>query len=165
MIEQNYRIKIKKGDTEIDIAGDKNFVEKHIEKYKKEVFEPSKKISDEEISPIREGKKKESGLDEISLSEFYKKKKPKDYKKHDENILIFSYYLSEIEKNEEFSPKNIEDCYEETSIPKPSNTARDMKSLASGKKAYLIKSSRGIYKLSAIGKELVKNELPRKNEK
>jgi acylphosphatase len=44
MTEQNYRIRIKHGEVEIEAEGDKEFVEKHIEELKKEMPKIAKEL-------------------------------------------------------------------------------------------------------------------------
>jgi len=159
-----YRIRIRKGNIEIEAEGDKGFVEKHIEGLKKEMLENIEQLLLEgEISvPIAEIQEKIE-LENLSLAEFYRMKKPKD---HNETIVVFAYWLSEKEKREETTPKDIEKCYNKIGVKKPANIPDVMKKLASGKKAYLIKTEkRGIYKISMLGKDLIEKGLSHDSEK
>ena len=163
MTEQNYRIRIKLGEAEIEVEGDKEFVEKHIEKFKKEMPKTAKELPSEEKTVIPETQKEDVELGKLSLAEFYKMKQPKD---HNETVVVFAYWLTEKENKGEFRPKDIEECYTKTGIRKPSNIPQTMKVLARGDKAYLIKTGkRGLYKIGMFGKELVEKELPHKSEK
>lgn len=163
MTEQNYKIRIKLGKVEIEVEGDKEFVEKHIEEFKKEIPKIVKELPSKEKTVIPETQEEKVELKGLSLVEFYKQKDPKN---HNETVVVFAYWLTEKEKKEEFSPKDIENCYSKIGIKKPANVPQIMKILASGGKAYLIKTrERGIYKISMLGKDLIEKELPRKSEK
>lgn len=161
---ETYRIWIKKGDIEIEVEGDKDFVEKHIKEFKGELQKVTEKALPEEksVSQVTE-KKEEIKLENLSLAEFYKMKQPKD---HNETVVVFSYWLMIKEGKEEIRPKDIGECYSKIGIRKPTNIPHTMKILASGRKAYLSKTEkRGIYKIGMYGKELVEKELPRKSDK
>jgi hypothetical protein len=162
MTEQNYRIRIKRGEVEIEAEGDKEFVEKHIEEFKKEMPTIAKELPSKEKTIIPETQKEKVELEGLSLAEFYKQKQPKD---HNEIVVVFGYWLTEKENKKEFSPKDIKNCYT-VSPKKPTNVPKTMKTLASSDKAYLIKTEKkGLYKISMSGKDLIEKELPRKSEK
>lgn len=163
MTEQNYKIRIKIGEDEIEAQGDKEFVEKHVEEFKKKMPKIAKELPRDEKIATPETPKEKVELEGLSLAEFYKQKQPKD---HNEEVVVFAYWLTKKEKREEFEPKDIGSCYNEISLPKPTNIPLTMKTLAGGKKAYFIRGDkRGQYKLSMTGKEFVEKELPRKSEK
>ena len=156
-----YRIRIKKGNVEIEVEGDKDFVEKHIGELKNELSKFIREMPIEDGEKIIE--KTNEGLENISLAEFYKLKSPKD---HNETVMIFVYWMTEKENKEEITPKDIDKCYSKIGVPKPANIPDIMKKLASGKKAYLVKTGkRGFYKISMLGRDLIEKELPRKSEK
>jgi len=120
----------------------------------------AKELPFKEGIPEALGEKME--MEKLSLAEFYKQKQPKD---HNETIVVFAYWLTKREKQQEFTPKDIETCYSQIAIAKPANIPQYMKTLAGGKKAYLMRGDgRGRYKLSMTGDEFVERELPRKIE-
>ncbi len=163
MTDQNYRIKIKQGEIEIEVEGDKEFVEKHIEEFKKELPRIAKELPSKEKIVSPEIPEKESELEKLSLAEFYKQKDPKN---HNETVVVFAYWLTKKEKKEEFKTKDIGACYDEARISKPKNITQHVQAVASGKKAYLTKgSARTYYKLTLTGEEFVEKELPRRIEK
>lgn len=163
MTEQNYRIRIKLGEVEIEAEGDKEFVEKHIEEFKKEMPKIAKELPSKEKTVIPETQKEKVELEGLSLAEFYKQKKPKD---HNETAVVFAYWLTKKKKKEEFKTKDITACYDEARIPKPKNVTQHIQAVASGKKAQLTPGSkRGYHKLTLTGEEFVEKELPRENEK
>jgi len=156
MTEKNYRIRIKKGEFEIEVEGDKEFVEKHIEEFKQEMQKAVKEMPPEEKAIIA---KEKIELEGISLAEFYKQKQPKG---HNETVVVFAYWLTKRKKQQEFAPKDIVSCYNEIGIAKPANIWQFMKTLAGGRKAHLIRGDKkGIYKLSMTGDEFVEKELPK----
>lgn len=162
-----YRIRIRKGDTEIEIEGDKEFVEKHIEEFKEELSQiPEVPLSEgKSISPTieREEKEQEPKLKDLSLAEFYKIKQPKD---HNETVVVFAYWLTKKENKEEFKTGDISKCYDVARITKPKNTTQHIQRAASGKKAWLTTGyKKEYYKLTLTGEELVEKELPHKSEK
>lgn len=114
MIESNYTIKYRKGDLEIEVQGDKNFVE---EKFK-ELMEPKtqpnikeKQVSQTIIAPNEDSKK-------MSLSEFLKSKTSKS---HGDKILLFGYYFEKIMGEHSFNMSDIEKCYLQARVPKTKN--------------------------------------------
>jgi len=158
--EQNYRIRIKLGEIEIEAEGDKDFVEKHIEELKTEMPKIARELPSEEVIPEIQGERME--LEKLSLAEFYKQKQPKD---HNETIVVFACWLTKREEQQEFTPKGIEACYSQIAMTKPANIPQCMGILASGKKAYLLRGDkRGQYRLSMTGEEFVENKLPNKGK-
>jgi hypothetical protein len=158
MTAQNYRIRIKLGEVEIEAEGDKEFVEKHIEEFKKEMPKIAKELPPKEVTP--EIPKGEIGLKGLSLVEFYKKKQPKD---HNDTVVVFAYWLAKRKGQEEFQTKDISACYDEARIPKPKNVPQHI--LAMTRKACLTAGSKkGWYKLTLTGEEFIEKELSPKSE-
>jgi hypothetical protein len=163
MNEQNYKIRIKRGEVEIEVEGDKEFVEKHIEEFKKEMSKIAEELPPKEKIITPEIPKEEVELEKLSLAEFYKLKQPKD---NNETVVVFAYWLTKKEHKEEFKTKEISACFDAARIPKPKNITQHVLKVASGKTAYLTTgSTKGYYKLTLTGEEFIKKELPRKGEK
>jgi len=163
MTERNYKIRIKLEEVEIEVEGDKEFVEKHIEGFRKEMLKITKELLPKEKAIIPEIPKGETELEKLSLAEFYKQKQPKD---HNETVIVFAYWLTKKEGKEEFKTRDISNCYSNAGVPKPQNVAQHVKAAMRSKKAFLMKGSkRGLWKLTIKGEEFVKEELPRKSEK
>ena len=157
-----YRIKIKKGNLEIEVEGDKEFVEKHIEEFKEELPKITEEKPSEEVS-VSSTWEGETELKNLSLAEFYKMKQPRD---HNETVAVFAYWLTKKENKEEFKPRDISKCYDVARITKPKNIAQHIQAAASGKKAWLTAGSkRGFYKLTLTGEDFVEKGLPHKSEK
>jgi len=153
---------MKRGEIEIEFEGDKDFVEKHYGEYKKELLKINNKVSPKDGSKSLEELEKESPLERLSLVEFYKEKQPQD---HNENIVVFAYWITEKEVKKEFTSGDIIECYKIATIKKPAKISNYIRELTSPKKAYLIKGdSKRTYKLSLTGREFVEKELPKKIE-
>jgi hypothetical protein len=107
MSDVNYRIKIRKGDFEVEVQGDKIWVEsKFKELTTQEVAIPvSKKVATE-------------GIPE-TLGEFLDQKG--NPSKHTDSMAIFAYWLFKVQKAESFNVKDMIDCYDKTRKAKPSN--------------------------------------------
>lgn len=113
MSEANYKIRFKKGDLEIEVQGDKEFVSSKFEELMKS------KITSEMIAET----KKVKGLP-TSLAEFVKiKGSPKGY---NDLTVVFAYWLFKKENMERFNAKDIENCYSLARIPKPANISDTM---------------------------------------
>lgn len=104
-----YRIRLRKGDFEIEVQGDKDWVEKKFEELKTE------KIS---IAEVKEAEKPK-GMPE-TLGEFLGLKG--NPQKHTDTVAVFGYWLFKVEKIESFTVKDIVRCYDRTRKPKPSNS-------------------------------------------
>lgn len=113
MIETHYSIKYKKDDVEIEVHGDKAFVE---EKFK-ELLELKQVIS-KEIPVSLENKSLDAGGKKVSLAEFLRTKKTKS---HAEKILAFGYFLDKVKRDSLFNLDDIEACYKEARLPKTKN--------------------------------------------
>jgi len=114
MLEANYSIKYKKGDLEIEVQGDKEFVE---EKFKELLKVKSVTVSEETVSPPST-KSRGVGGKRMSLAEFLKTKNPKG---HDDTILFFGYFIEKIEGASSFNVDDIKKCYRDAKIPPTKN--------------------------------------------
>ncbi len=162
MVEQHYKIRIRRNEVEIEVEGDKEFVEKHIEEFKKELPKIAKESSLKEKPVVSEIPKEKLGLEKLSLAEFYKRKQPKG---HNETVVVFAYWLTKERNKEEFNSKDILDCYDEARMKKPKNINQHIIKMAAGKKAYLTSGSeKGLHKLILPGEGFVEKELPGKSE-
>ncbi|MEW6002147.1 MAG: nucleotidyl transferase AbiEii/AbiGii toxin family protein [Nitrospirota bacterium] len=116
MLETRYSIKYRNGNLEIEVQGDKTFVE---EKFKelldlKPGAAQKEPVVPSSIQVLRETDKK------ISLVDFLKSKNPKS---HGDKILVFGYYLEKFMGEASFNLSDIEKCYAQARIPKTKNFA------------------------------------------
>lgn len=110
MLEITYSMKYKKGDLEIEVQGDRTFVE---EKFKELLqYKPVSKEERPRTEVVAEAGKK------MSLSEFIKIKNPKS---HGDKILVFGYFLEKTKEYPLFTLNDIETCYKEARLPKTKN--------------------------------------------
>lgn len=125
MSESNYRIKYKKGDFEVDVQGDKAWVEKKF----KELTE-GEVVAPEKITPeVKELP--------TSLGEFIRAKgNPSG---HTDRSMIFSYWLHKKEKTSSYNRTDIANCYSEARIAPPKNITDIMNT--NQRKAYLMPAS------------------------
>jgi len=123
--ETNYRLKYRKGDFEVDVQGDKTWVENKF----KELTE-GKLIGLEELPPETKGLP-------TSLVEFIRAKG--NPSKHPDITIVFSYWLHKKEEMSSYNVDDIEKCYDETRISKPKNIG-DLMNRVQGK-GYLMPAS------------------------
>ena len=178
MDEKIYRIRVNLKSGEIEVEGDKEFVKEEIRELiekvrdvtthtKFETEEKHTKIIEDEVSTVSVIKGPPKEVPYESFVELYKSFNPRTKQ---EISLIAIYWLNKIVGKEKVTPDDVKKLLKDASISKPSNIARDMRELASGKKAYLIKisgTSKGKipeYKISMTGEEYIKYRLKRGNE-
>jgi len=104
----DYRIKVKRGDFEVEVQGDKDWVET---KYK-ELTSPQKGI-------VTVSNATETGTMPGTLGEFLDLKG--DPSRHTDSIAVFAYWLFKVEKMTSFNVQDILGCYDRTRKAKPSN--------------------------------------------
>jgi len=102
-----YRIKLKKADFELEVQGDKLWVESKFKELTTKEFS---------IPGAREAIPK--GVPE-TLGEFLDQKG--NPQKHTDVMAVFAYWLFKVEKMESFNVKDIVECYNRTRRTKPSN--------------------------------------------
>jgi len=120
LIESNYLIRYKKGDIEIEVQGDKDFVE---EKFKELLSLKLTASAKEQVGVTRTPA--DSGK-ELSLVEFIRNKNPKS---HGDKVLTFAYYLEKFRNFSSFNLDDIEQCYREARIPRTKNFSAYMTQL------------------------------------
>lgn len=117
MNETDYRIKFRKGDIEIEVQGDKGWVEKKFgELTTKEISIVGAKV------PEIEGAKVEGVALPSSLVEFLRQKGSPS--RHADLVPIFGYWLFHKRDIRVFNRIDIEACYSDARIPESTNTAQ-----------------------------------------
>lgn len=102
-----YKIRVKRGDFEVEVQGDKDWVET---KYKELM---TVKIS----IPVPEGFETENMPE--TLGEFLDLKG--NPSKHTDSVAVFAYWLFKVENMPTFNVQDILGCYDKTRKVKPSN--------------------------------------------
>lgn len=133
MTEASYRIRYRKGDFEVEVQGDKEWVEEKFQNLIKEI-------------PIKIAAPTAS-LSQMSIVEFLKVKgNPKN---HPDIAILFSYWLNKKKNLDSYNIDDIKKCYDEARITKPKNITDVMNRLQAkgylehkgekdGKKAWII---------------------------
>ncbi len=170
MDKNTYRIKVKLKNAEVEVEGDKEFVREEIRKLIEvinvitgiETEETHTNGTENKVSTVNTIKEPQKEILYESFAELYKVFKPKTKQ---EISLIAVYWLNKIKGKDKVTPNDVKMLLKDASIPEPSDIARDMRVLASGSKAYLIKmseTSRGKipeYKISMSGEEYIISRL------
>jgi len=107
MNDINYRIKVRKGDFEVEVQGDKDWVEGKF-----------KELTTQEVAISIAKEVAGKGMP-ATLGEFLDLKG--NPSKHTDSVAIFAYWLFQVEKMATFNVQDILDCYNKTRKPKPSN--------------------------------------------
>jgi len=142
-VNHKYRLRYRKGDYELELEGDKDWVERIFKEFMESGI---KKILPENIT-ARAGKIEEPPT---SLAEFLRSKG--DPKEHIDLIIAFSYWLFHVENMESYNVDDIRRCYDKARIPQPRNPTDLMNKLQrkgwlksagekEGKKAWVITPS------------------------
>lgn len=107
MNETDYRIKFRKGDVEIEIQGDRNWVEHKFEE-----------LIDKEVAIVSGETPRAEGMPK-TLVEFLGMKG--NLTKHTDICVVFAYWLFKVENMESFNVKDLNTCYDRTRTVKSSN--------------------------------------------
>lgn len=132
MLETHYLMRYKKGELEIEVQGDKAFVE---EKFKELLELKQEKLQKETTSPPPIQISSETGK-KMSVAEFLKSKNPKG---HDDKILVFGYFVEKVERSSSFNVDDIKRCYLQAKTPVTKNIPTYTALLT--KKSYIMDAS------------------------
>ena len=102
-MERDCKIRFRQSDLEIEIEGDREFVEAYFNKLLQEF----------QFTPFKTAERGNKVLDQLLAQ--------KHPSSHSEKLLLFAYYLEKYSKLESFSADDISRCYQETRIPGPRN--------------------------------------------
>ncbi len=102
-MDRDCRIRFRQSDLEIEIEGDREFVETHFNKF----------LQRFQLSPFEGVETKDKILNRL-----LEQKQPSS---HSEKVLLFAYYLEKYKKLKAFTAEEIGRCYQETRIPQPRN--------------------------------------------
>jgi hypothetical protein len=159
MTEQNYRIRIKRGEVEIEAEGDREFVEKQIGELKKDIVDSATDSPRDEESALPEARKEESELERMSLGEFYNQKKPES---HNDKVMVFAYWLTKNEKKEAFTAADILKCYGQVRVSKPKNLSQHVGELCRNGFLDVRPDKKRKWILTPSGENFVQKQLPPK---
>lgn len=66
-------------------------------------------------------------------------------------VLLFGYYLRQFEGRTQFGTSDLRRCFQEATLPVPTDLSTLVKSLSTGKQAPLVRMKNGVYGLSLYG--------------
>jgi len=175
LAEKVYRIKIKDGSTEIELEGDKKFVNESFEQVKKVLG--SKKTTTKKKTKRRKkrGRKKKPGrkkkkkpkktpkkdridLRKYSLKEIFDLKKPRRKRHH---VMIMAYYMNKALRKREFRAADLEPLYNEVDIEAPKNLSYFLRKMADEDPKLLTHGKKqGRYKITDKGIDYIYDEIP-----
>ncbi|MHA1875044.1 MAG: hypothetical protein ACTSUC_01205 [Promethearchaeota archaeon] len=120
MTDTNYKIKIKIGQNEIDLEGDKEWVEEKIAEFKQLILSSQVTESADVLTTQEDGSStQKSEPMPKTLAQFYREKG--EPRKHVDKVIIFAYWLTKVMKRDSYNINDIMRCYDEARIKKPAN--------------------------------------------
>jgi hypothetical protein len=146
MSDDNYRIRYKKGDFEIEVQGDRSWVEGKFEELKKDmptIAQPSAPSGSQTPALIAVDTTLSASLVELIKA----KGNPSD---HTDRVTIFAYWLLKKQNMSSYNTDDLLNCYDQARIAKPANISDVMnrvqarglimpaKEEKNGKKAWVI---------------------------
>lgn len=152
MVDNTYKIRYRKGEFELEIQGDKEFVvEKFQELSKQEMVSPIKQVERTEKTSIALP---------TSLAEFLTLKG--NPHQNTDRAMVFSYWLFKKQGTEVFNSNDIDKCYSDARLTKPTNTTDVMNT--NQKKGYLVptdekKDNLKAWKITPSGEIYIEKEL------
>ncbi len=176
--ENSYKIHIRFKEIEVEIEGDKDFVERNLDKIFSELNleKDIQKVNKVDLSKtagklqrkknnsfiIKEKKSKENiAIDQNSIendSEFYNWIKSKNANTIIDNILLIIYWLYE-KQIKYFSPKDVLNYWMKTGKSELKNINQYFKYISSENKNFIKNATRGEYSLTDIGLIYIKENL------
>lgn len=151
--ETTYKIKIRKGDLEIEVQGDKEWVEIKYNELKNE-------LDFEALVPSQDVPSMEDKDLPMTLSEFIRSK-PNVSSNADE-MAVYAYWLYHKKEMSSFNLKDIRACYNETRITVPTNPGQylgDLQRKGFIKKLDEKKEGMNAYIITPTGENFVENDL------
>jgi len=140
-------LKFTSKDVTIELSGSEEFVERQIKFFKHYLDEPQAESEEPEQD---QGKRP-------NLEGFFQGRASKAGRGAiQESLLLFGYYLQEVEGQPEFSIEQIGGCFGVVGRPMPKNLHHAVGTLQRKQKWFQEGSKRGYYRLSERGKKLVK---------
>jgi hypothetical protein len=157
MGEPCYKIKIRRGDQEIEVQGDKQFVLDKFGELKEELFKFREVVP---TTPITATLKVEGKpLEGLSLVEFLNAKGPKS---HPDKVVVMAYYLHKCQGVEIFNADDINECYSQARISRSANlNATINKTIAKGyiMEAQEKKENKKAWMITQTGERYVESNL------
>lgn len=156
MNETNYKLRIVKNDIEIEVGGDKNFVETKFKKLTNEYFN---KTGNNLLSQYPGKVKIKSDKSNISIINFVNQKKPK--LTSTELMPVLVYYAKHFERAEQFNEKDMKNLYRRYDISKrPKNIYQAILDVNRFKGYFeSVPKAKGFFRLTEAGEHFVEVKL------
>ena len=170
MTDEIYHIRVKDGSMQVEVSGDKRFVNK--------VFKNLQDVLSKEIKRSGKGKrrgrkrgrkpkkakkvpkKERIDLKQYDLRGLLEKKVPK---RENQRILLMGYYMNKIEGKREFRGKDLEKLYEDLKLEVPKNITYFLRKMSEDKKGLLAHGKKqGRYKITENGIDFIHEKIPTK---
>lgn len=152
-MSNNYRIRIKKGEYELEVEGDKEFVEEKYEEFKTETENLPisntgniNKLTHQEKNPILKH----------SIQKIYKSL---SLSTNLERILFFGYWITEVDGKKEFLIDDIMEYFTIFGLSKPKGAKRDFLKLINLKGHLIVGSNEDLYSISYNGRNYIEEKL------
>lgn len=152
MDDERSKIRLKRGENEIEAEGKTEFVESAISKYLP-VLDGAKSFE------LKRESQKEALTDQVvdaTLVEFLDQKDPTT---HDDRFLVIAYWLTVRNQQEQFQADDIISGYSKASESKPKNPTQHM--TANVRRAFFQREKEGFYSITKSGIEYVERNLPK----
>ena len=169
MVESTYRIRIKDGTTELEIAGDKRFVQRSFKEIKAllnkhfrsnliQVERKSRRKRKPGPKPKISPPKERTDMRKMSLQEIFKVKNPK---RENQRVLLLAYYLNKVTGKREFKIKDLKPLYDELKLEVPKNLGYFLRSMSSEDKGLLVQGRKqGRFKITEKGIDFIYEKIP-----
>jgi len=139
-------------DVTIELQGSEEFVERQI-RFFKHYLETGENVSKEAAAPATGGRP--------SLATFFEERASRSGRGAiQEALLLFGYYLQDVEGQPEFSIEQIGGCFGVVGRPLPKNLHHAVGTLKRKHRWFEEGSKRGYYRLSERGRKLVRPAAP-----
>ncbi|TET26557.1 MAG: hypothetical protein E3J73_04330 [Candidatus Bathyarchaeum sp.] len=119
MSDSQYRIRVKRGDFELEVQGDRQWVEK---KFEELTSRDAITSLETQVLPTRKEEKPKGGELPVSLAEFLKQRG--NPQQHAVLVVLFGYWLFHKENTRAFNVRDISSCYNDARIPESTNTSQ-----------------------------------------
>jgi len=163
-MEGNYKLRLVRGNTEFEAAGDKKFVLEMASRFESLLNSPTSAI-ETTVPKDTASTKASTSLKNISAREFLQKT---GVKRHSDIVLSFGYYLENHLGKKEFTAADINNCYYEAKL-ETTNTSQSL--INNIKRSFLMearankgakKSGRKSYTLTSSGESFIEKKLEAK---
>jgi len=177
MDEKVYKVRIKEGETVVELAGDKKFVVRSFNNIKRalgrelnggklpRILKPKKKKTPGRKKKGKRGRPKKvvvvaprPDLSKLSLPELFKVKVPS---RDNHKALLMAYYMNKVMGKREFRGVDLVPLYKEMNLEPPQNISNFLRRMAGDKTGLLTHGRKsGRYKITKNGIDYIHVKIP-----